>query len=183
MQTHHSWNTQQWATVIRQFSNSCREREQCLHKTVFQFQLVRSSLYNYKELENMKTFYYRAMKSIQNLRYNIIAVPIPFWISLSHHINANEKCRRELSTDTSCSLVLLAYAMSIFRRFEFFYLRVFYEELHNLYRSPNIVRVIKSRRLRWAGHVARMEEGRSAFKILTGKPTGKRPLGRPRCRW
>ena len=42
--------------------------------------------------------------------------------------------------------------------------------------------MIKFRRLRWAGHVARMEEGRSAFKILTGKPTGKRPLGRPRCR-
>ena len=41
----------------------------------------------------------------------------------------------------------------------------------------------KSRRLRWAGHVDRMEEGRSAFKILTGKPTGKRPLGRPRRRW
>ena len=57
------------------------------------------------------------------------------------------------------------------------------EELNSLYRSPNIVRVIKSRRLRWAGHVARMEEGRSAFKILTGKPTGKRPLGRPRHRW
>ena len=52
-----------------------------------------------------------------------------------------------------------------------------------MYRSPNIVRVIKSRRLRRAGHVARMEEGRSAFKILTGKPTGKRPLGRPRRRW
>ena len=43
--------------------------------------------------------------------------------------------------------------------------------------------MIKSRRLRWAGHVARMEEGRSAFKILTGKPTGNRPLGRPRRRW
>ena len=51
-----------------------------------------------------------------------------------------------------------------------------------MYRSPNIVRVIKFRRLRWTGHVARMEEGRSAFKILTGKPIGKRPLGRPRCR-
>ena len=43
--------------------------------------------------------------------------------------------------------------------------------------------MIKSRRLRWAGHVARMEEGRSDFKVLTGKPTGKRPLGRPRRRW
>ena len=46
-----------------------------------------------------------------------------------------------------------------------------------------MVKVIKSRRLRWAGHVARMEKGWSAFKILTGKPTGKRPLGRPRRRW
>ena len=47
------------------------------------------------------------------------------------------------------------------------------EEFHSLYRSPNIVRVIKSRILKWAGHVARMEEGRSAIKILTGTPTGK----------
>ena len=52
-----------------------------------------------------------------------------------------------------------------------------------MYRSPNIVRAIKSRRLKWAGHVARMEEGRSAFKILTDKPTGKRPMGKPRRRW
>ena len=56
--------------------------------------------------------------------------------------------------------------------------RLHNEEFRSLYRSHNIVRVIKSRTLRWAGHVARMEEGRSAFKILTGKPTGKRPLGR-----
>ena len=56
--------------------------------------------------------------------------------------------------------------------------RLHNEELHSLYRLRNILRVINSRRLRWAGHVARMEEGRSAFKILTGKPTGKRPLGR-----
>ena len=50
-------------------------------------------------------------------------------------------------------------------------------------RSPNIVEVIKCRKLRWAGHVSRMEEGRSTFKILTGTPTGKRPLGRPMLRW
>ena len=49
--------------------------------------------------------------------------------------------------------------------------------------THNIIRVINSRRLRWAGHVAKMEERRSAFKILTGNPTGKRPLGRPRRRW
>ena len=57
------------------------------------------------------------------------------------------------------------------------------EELHSLYRSPNIVRVIKSRRLCWAEHVARMEEGSIAFKILTGKPTRKRSLGWSRHRW
>ena len=55
--------------------------------------------------------------------------------------------------------------------------RLHNKEFHSLYRSPNIVRVIKSRRLRGVGHVARMEEGRSPFKILTGKPTGKRPFG------
>ena len=52
-----------------------------------------------------------------------------------------------------------------------------------MYRLPNIIRVIKSRRLRWADHVPKMEKGRSAFKILTGTLTGKRPLGRPRRRW
>ena len=61
--------------------------------------------------------------------------------------------------------------------------RLHKEELHSLYRSPNIVRVIKSRRLRWAGHVARMGEVKGSFKILAGKPTGKRPLGRSRHKW
>jgi len=54
------------------------------------------------------------------------------------------------------------------------------EELNDLYCSPNIVRVIKSR---WAGHVARMGEGRGVYRVLVGKPEGKRPLGRPRRRW
>ena len=58
--------------------------------------------------------------------------------------------------------------------------RLHNEELHSLYRSPNIIRKIKSRR--WVGYVSRMEEGRSAIKILTGTPTGKSPLGRPRRR-
>jgi hypothetical protein len=57
------------------------------------------------------------------------------------------------------------------------------EELNDLYTSPNIVRVIKSRRVSWAGHVAQMGEERGVYRDLVGKPEGKRPLGRPRCRW
>ena len=52
-----------------------------------------------------------------------------------------------------------------------------------MYFSPNIVRVIKSRRMRWAGHVARMGEGREVYRVLVGKPEGRRPLERPRRRW
>jgi hypothetical protein len=57
------------------------------------------------------------------------------------------------------------------------------EELHDLYSSPSIIRIIKSRRMRWAGHVAQMGEKKNAYRLLVGKPEGKRPLGRPRRRW
>ena len=57
------------------------------------------------------------------------------------------------------------------------------EELNDLYSLPNIVRVVKSRRMRWAGHAARMGEDRGVHRVLVGKPEGKRPLGRPRRRW
>ena len=61
--------------------------------------------------------------------------------------------------------------------------RLHNEELNDLYCSPNIVRVIKWRRMRWAGHVARMGEERGVYRFLVGKPEGKRPLGRHRHRW
>jgi hypothetical protein len=57
------------------------------------------------------------------------------------------------------------------------------EELHNLYSPPSIIRIIKSRRMRWAGHVARMGEKRNVYRLLVGTLEGKRPLGRPRRRW
>jgi hypothetical protein len=56
------------------------------------------------------------------------------------------------------------------------------KELHDLYSSPNIIRIIKSRRMRWAGHVARMGEKRNAYRLLVGKPEEKRPLERPGLR-
>jgi hypothetical protein len=57
------------------------------------------------------------------------------------------------------------------------------EELHDLYSSPSIIRIIKMRRLRWAGHVILMGEKRNVYRLLVGKPEGRRPLGRPRRRW
>jgi hypothetical protein len=57
------------------------------------------------------------------------------------------------------------------------------EEVRDLYSSPSIIRIIKSRRMRWAGHVARIGEKRNSYRLLVGKPEGKRPLGRPRRRW
>jgi hypothetical protein len=57
------------------------------------------------------------------------------------------------------------------------------KELHNLYSLPSIIRIIKSRRRRCVGHMARMGEKRNVYKLLVGKPEGKRPLGRPRHRW
>ena len=61
--------------------------------------------------------------------------------------------------------------------------RLHNEELYVLYISPNIAQVIKSRRMRWAGHVARMSEERGVCRVLVGKPEGRRPLGKPRRRW
>ena len=57
------------------------------------------------------------------------------------------------------------------------------EELNDFYSSPNILRVIKLRRMRWAGHVARMGEEKGVYRLLLGKPEGKKPMGRPRRRW
>jgi hypothetical protein len=61
--------------------------------------------------------------------------------------------------------------------------KLYNEELCDLYSSPSIIRIIKSRRMRWAGHIARMGEKRNAYRLLVGNPEGKRPLGRPRRRW
>jgi hypothetical protein len=57
------------------------------------------------------------------------------------------------------------------------------EKLHNLYSSPSIIRIMKSRMMRWAGHVARTGEKRNAYRLLVGKPERKRPLGRPKRKW
>jgi hypothetical protein len=62
------------------------------------------------------------------------------------------------------------------------YRKLHNEEIHDLYTSPSIIRIIKSMKMRWAGHVARMWEKRNLYRLLVGQPEGKRPLGRPRRR-
>jgi hypothetical protein len=61
--------------------------------------------------------------------------------------------------------------------------KLYNEELHNLHSSPSIIRIINSRMMRWAEHVAQMGEKRNVYRLLAGKPEGKKPLGRPRRRW
>jgi hypothetical protein len=80
---------------------------------------------------------------------------------------------------TKCADIIICTARLIFSRV----LKIHNEELNDLYSSPNIIRVIKSRRMRWPGHVARMGEKRGAYGILVGRPEGRRQLGRPRRRW
>jgi hypothetical protein len=64
-----------------------------------------------------------------------------------------------------------------------FFPTVILNTLHDLYSSPSVIRIMKARRMRWAGHVARIGEKRNAYRLLVGKPEEKRPLGRPRRRW
>ena len=78
---------------------------------------------------------------------------------------------------------MLKYTNNVWAEFKFYMLFTYPVTIHSLCRSPNRVRMMKYGRLRWACHVARMEEGRSALKILTGKLTGWRPLERPMLRW
>ena len=85
--------------------------------------------------------------------------------------------RGAITTLSGVSDILCVYVCVLGRT-----MKVYNNELNDLYSSPNIVRVIKSRRMRWTGHVARMGEEREVYRDLVGKPEGRRPLGRPRRR-
>ena len=83
---------------------------------------------------------------------------------------------------TKILTVLLSKTLEVSNISKLYFFLYYNEELSDLYSLPNIVRVVKSR-MRWAGHVARMGEGRRVYRVLVGKPEGKRPFGRPRRRW
>ena len=119
----------------------------------------------------------RLSKNLKIKIYNRIVLPVVLYGCETWSLTIGEECRLRVFEN-----MILRPVFRPKRDENGEWRRLHNEELHSLYRSSNIVRVIKSRRLRWAGHVARMEEGRSVFKMLTGKPSGKRPFGRPRRR-
>jgi len=100
--------------------------------------------------------------------------------------NVSDKSVRKNKTRfVSSDVFYIIYVQEVTGRYEVTgeWSRLHNEELNDLYCSPNNVRVIKSRRMRWVGHVARMGEESGVCSVLVGKPEGKRPLGRPRRRW
>ena len=116
-------------------------------------------------------------KNLKIKIYKTIILPIVLYGCEAWTLTLREKCRLRVSENRILRQIFgpKRYEIGEWRRLH-------NEELHSLYRSPNMVMVVKSRRLRWAVHVARMEESRSVFKILTGTLKGKRLLRRPKIK-
>jgi len=119
-----------------------------------------------------------------------------FYVNLLNHLTDSDKLQY-MTLPTQVSNCIISLLLTEFRghhvRIQLFgprrdevtgeWRRLHNKELNDQYSPPNIVRVIKSRRMRWAGHVVHMGEERGVYRVFVGKPEGKRPLGRPRRRW
>jgi hypothetical protein len=111
--------------------------------------------------------------------YRTIILPVVLYGCESWSLTLREECRLRVFENTVLRRIVGHKRDEVTGEWR----RLHNKKLYAVYSSPNIIRVIKSRRLRWAGHVARMEERRRAYRTLVGKPEGRRPLGRPRRRW
>jgi hypothetical protein len=118
------------------------------------------------------------IKKIKIKVYKTVILPVILYGCETWSLNLREEYRQRVFEKR-----LLRRVFGPKREVDGLWIKLHYYELHSLYYSPNIFRVIKARRLRWARHVERMEEGRCVYRVLVGKPEGKRPLGRPRNRW
>jgi hypothetical protein len=112
------------------------------------------------------------------VRYDLIAVTIYWYVTQSNLVDVYWRFGGTAYADNT-ALNWIFFIMLMYMIF----IVVWLNELHKLYSSPSIIRVIKSRRMRWAGHVARIREKRNAYMIFVGNPDWKRTLGRPRRGW
>ena len=117
-------------------------------------------------------------KNLKIKIYRTIILPVVLYGCETWSLTLWEECRLTVSENSVLRRIFGPRRDEVTREWR----RLQNEELNDLYSSPNIVRVIKSRRMRLAGHVARMGEERGVYRVLVGKPEGKRPLGRPRPR-
>jgi len=120
---------------------------------------------------------YTKIKKIKVCR--IIILPVVLYGCESWSLILMEVCRLKVSENRMLKRIFEPKRDEVTREWR----KLHNEELNDLYTSPNIIRVIKWRRMRWAGQIARMGERRGVYRVLVGKPEGKRPLGRPRHRW
>jgi hypothetical protein len=123
---------------------------------------------------------------LERLRIIQLSKRFPVLYGIDIFITALRVARCLLPPDVqsgSCTQVCLSVLHSSRRISRLPFGIIMVQELHNLYSSPDTIRQVKSRRMRWAGHVARMGEERKMYRVLVGKPEGKRPQGRPRRRW
>jgi hypothetical protein len=118
-------------------------------------------------------------KSVKTKIYRTIILPVVLYGCESWSLILKEECRLRVFENKVLRRIFGPKRDEVTGDWR----RLHNKELYALYSSPNIIRVIKSRRLRWAGHVPRMGERRGAYRALVGKPEGRRPLGRPRSRW
>jgi hypothetical protein len=118
-------------------------------------------------------------KNIRIKIYRTIILPVVLYGCESWSLTLREECRPRVFENRVLRRIFGPKRDEVTRECR----RLHNKKVYALYSSPNIIRVTKSRRLRWAGHVARMGEGRGAYRVLGEKPQGRRPLGRPRRRW
>jgi hypothetical protein len=118
-------------------------------------------------------------KSVKIKIYGTIILPVVLYGCESWSFTLREECRLRVFENKVLRRIFGLKRDEVTGEWR----RLHNKELYALYSSPNIIRVIKSRRMRWARHVARMGERRGAYRALVGKPEGRRPLGRPRHRW
>jgi hypothetical protein len=118
-------------------------------------------------------------KNVKIKIYRTVILPVVLYGCESWSLTLREECRLRLFENKVLRRIFGPKRDAVTGEWR----RLHNKELYALYSSPNSIRVIKSRRLRWAGHVARMGERRGAFRAVVVKPEGRRPLGRPRRRW
>jgi hypothetical protein len=118
-------------------------------------------------------------KNVKIKIYRTIILPVVLYGCESWSLTLREECRLRVFENKVLRRIFGPKRYEVTGEWR----RLHNKEIYALYSSPNIIRVMKSRRLRWAGHVARMGERRGAYRALVGKRDGRRPLGRPRRRW